>query len=63
MMRAGKHSMGQMRFVVALLVLSFGSAHGQSSLEDIHVVPRGQGTNPHAAGSLRQATGGVIRTT
>jgi Ca-activated chloride channel homolog len=62
MMRAGKQSKRQMWFVAALLALSLCLAHAQSSLEDIHVTPRGQPANPNTAGWLRKTAGGLIRT-
>jgi Ca-activated chloride channel homolog len=62
MMRAGKQSKQQMWFVATLLVLSCWHANAQVSLEDIHVVPRGQLPNPDAAGSLRKTAVGIIRT-
>jgi hypothetical protein len=63
MTRAGKQSKNLMRFVAAMLVLSFWAAHAQSSLDDIHVMPRGDVANPDAAGSLKKTASGVIRTT
>lgn len=62
-MRASKQSVSQMCFVAALMALSAWHAHAQSSLEDIHVMPRGQVENPDAPGSLRKPAGGIIRET
>ena len=62
-MQASKQSVSQVCFVAALMALSVWHAHAQSSLEDIHVMPRGQVENPDASGSLRKAGGEVIRKT
>lgn len=63
MRQMGKQSVTQMCFLAALLMLSRWHAHAQSSLEDIHVIPRDHVASSDAAGSLKKTTGGVIRTT
>jgi Ca-activated chloride channel family protein len=61
-MQSGKQFFLRIWFAAIALMLSFSSAHAQSAIDEVHIVPRVRSTQPESPSAPAKSATGIIRT-